>query len=174
MRTYRFPVDTDVFKTSSGRLKKVKTSYDQTRLPHDVWQKTYDLRRLEDVGLTSSWRLQFTMPWRRLICNVLKTSDSPRLGDVGLRLLEDVLLTTSWRRLIYNAWKTCNLRHLEDVGFTSSWRRLICDVLGTSFLWRLEDVCRTTSVLQRRSNVYTTSKEMIFSYLVLSEIFRKC
>ena len=150
MRTYRFPVDTDVFKTSSGRLKKVKTSYDQTRLPHDVWQKTYDLRRLEDVGLTSSWRLQFTMPWRRLICNVLKTSDSPRLGDVGLRLLEDVLLTTSWRRLIYNAWKTCNLRHLEDVWFAMSWGRLFYDVLKTSVERRLCCNVVATSTQRRK------------------------
>ena len=43
------PGDTDVFKTSSGRLKKVTTSYDQTRRHHDVWKMTSDLRRLEDV-----------------------------------------------------------------------------------------------------------------------------
>ena len=36
----RIPADTDVFKTSSGRLKKVTTSYDQTRRRHDVWKKT--------------------------------------------------------------------------------------------------------------------------------------
>ena len=41
--------DTDVFKTSSGLLKKVTTSYDQTRGHHDVWKKTSDLRRPEDV-----------------------------------------------------------------------------------------------------------------------------
>ena len=46
---YSFPADTDVFKTSSGHLKKVTTSYDQTRRRHDVWKKTQDLRRLEDV-----------------------------------------------------------------------------------------------------------------------------
>ena len=44
-----YPADTDVFKTSSGRLKKVTTSYNQTRRRHDVWKKTSDLRRLEDV-----------------------------------------------------------------------------------------------------------------------------
>ena len=44
-----FPAGTDVFKTSSRRLKKVTTSYDQTRRRHDVWKKTSDLRRLEDV-----------------------------------------------------------------------------------------------------------------------------
>ena len=50
-----FPADTDVFKTSSGRLKKVTTSYDQTRRRHDVWKMTSDLRRL-DVWFTLSWR----------------------------------------------------------------------------------------------------------------------
>ena len=44
-----YPADTDVIKTSSGRLKKVTTSYDQTRRLQDVWQMTSDLRRLEDV-----------------------------------------------------------------------------------------------------------------------------
>ena len=48
------PTGTDVFKTSSGRLKKVTTSYDQTRRRHDVWKKTSDLRRLEDVQFTTS------------------------------------------------------------------------------------------------------------------------
>ena len=48
------PVDTDVFKTSSGRLKKVTTSYDQTRRRQDVWKKRSDLRRLEDVIFTTS------------------------------------------------------------------------------------------------------------------------
>ena len=45
----QYPADTDVIKTSSGRLKKVTTSYDQTRRLQDVWQMTSDLRRLEDV-----------------------------------------------------------------------------------------------------------------------------
>ena len=43
------PADTDVIKTSSGRLKKVTTSYDQTRRLQDIWQMTSDLRHLEDV-----------------------------------------------------------------------------------------------------------------------------
>ena len=43
------PADTDVFKSSSGRLKKVATSSDQTRRHQDVWKKTSDLRRLEDA-----------------------------------------------------------------------------------------------------------------------------
>ena len=37
------PADTDVFKTSSGRLKKLATSSDQTRRRQDVWKKTLDL-----------------------------------------------------------------------------------------------------------------------------------
>ena len=49
-----FPADTDVPKTSSERLKKVATSYDQTRRPKDFWEKTSDIRRLEDVQFTSS------------------------------------------------------------------------------------------------------------------------
>ena len=48
------PVDTDVFKTSSGRLKKVMTSYDQTRRRHDVWKNTSDLGCFEDVWFTTS------------------------------------------------------------------------------------------------------------------------
>ena len=48
------PEDTDVSKTSSGRLKKVTTSCDQTRRRDDVWKKTSDY-------------------------DVLKTSDLPRL-----------------------------------------------------------------------------------------------
>ena len=43
------PVNTDVFKMSSGRLKKVATSNDQTRRCYNVWKKTSNLRRLEDV-----------------------------------------------------------------------------------------------------------------------------
>ena len=91
-------MDKDVFKTSSGRLKKVTTSYDQTRRRQDVFQKTFDLRRLEDV--------RFTTSWRRLIFDFLKTFD--------------------WRRF--------------------------------------EGVCKTTLLEQRRSDFYTTSKEIIFSY----------
>ena len=54
VNTEYHPADTYVFETSSGRLKKIKTSYDQTIRPHHVWQKTSDLRRLEDTGLMSS------------------------------------------------------------------------------------------------------------------------
>ena len=84
------PADTDVFNTSSGRLKKVTTSYDQTSC-HDVWKrrwiydvlKTSDLRHSEDV--------HFTMSWRRPICDVLKTSD--------LIHFEDFWSVTSWKCL---------------------------------------------------------------------------
>ena len=121
------PADTGVLKTSSGRLKKVTTSYDQTRRPQDVWQKTFYLRRLEDVEFTSSWR--------RRIYDILKTSD--------LRRLEDVCSMTSWRRPIYGVLKTSHLRCLEDVWFTTSWRRQIYVFLKTSDLRCLEDVCFT-------------------------------
>ena len=125
----QYAADTDVFKTSSGRLEKVTTSYDQTRRRHNVLQKTSDLRRLEDVRFTSSWR--------HPIYDVLMTSD--------LRRLEDVRFTMSWRRLIYVVLKTSiyvflktsDLRCLEDIWLTTSWRRLIYDVLKTSVKRRL-------------------------------------
>ena len=63
--TQIYPAETDVFKTSSGCLKKVTTSYDQTRRRRDVWKKTSDLGRLEDVLKTSYLRrpedVQFTI-----------------------------------------------------------------------------------------------------------------
>ena len=116
------PANTDVFKTSSGRLKKATTSYDQTRRSQGVWRKSSYLRHPEDVG--------FTSPWRRQVCDVLKTSI--------LWCLEDVGFTSSWRRLIYDVFKTSDLLRLEDVWFTTSWRRrLIYDVLKTSVERRL-------------------------------------
>ena len=87
------PADTDVFKTSSGRLKKVTTSYDQTRRRQNVWKKTSDLGSLEDVLFTSSWRRQ--------IYDVEQTFDWRRLKDVWFKL--------SWKRLIYVVLKTSNL-----------------------------------------------------------------
>ena len=69
---FRNPVDTDVFKTFSGFLKKF---YDQTGCRHGAWQKMSDLRRLENVWFRKSWR------------------------SLILRCLEDVWFTTSWRRL---------------------------------------------------------------------------
>ena len=142
LRYTDIPADTDVFKTSSGRLKKVTTSYDQTRRLHDVWQKTSDLRRLEDVWFTSSnqWSLEdvwFTSSWRRPI-NVLKTSNLHRLEKVQF-------FATSWKRLIYDVFGTSDLWRLEDIRFTSSWRSLTYDVLKTSDLRRLEDVWFMTS-----------------------------
>ena len=124
-----YPADTDVFKTSSGHLKKVTTSYDQTRRRHDIRQKTSDLRRLEDIWSASSWKLP--------IYDVLKTSD--------LRGLEDTWFTSSWRRLIYNVMKTPDLRRLGDIWFKLSWRCPIYDILKTFNLRRLEDVWLTTS-----------------------------
>ena len=109
------PANTDAFKASSGRLKKVTKSFDQTKRRHNIWK------------------------WRR-IYNVLKTSD---------------------------------LRRLEDVQFTTSWKSLIYNVVRMSDIWRLEDFCKTTFVYQRCSDFYTTSKKMLVSYFVLSEIFRK-
>ena len=123
------PVDTDVCKTSSGRLKKLTTSYHQTKRCHDIWKKTSDLRRFEEVWLTSSWR--------RPIYDVLKTSD--------LRRLQDVWLTTSWRRLIYVVLKTSNLVRPGYIWFTTSSGLLICDVSKTSDLRRLDYVQFTTS-----------------------------
>ena len=126
---FAFPAGTDVFKTSSGRLKKVTRSYDQTRRRQDIWKKTFDLGRLEDVLFTSSWR--------RPIYNVLKTSDLWRPKDVWFK--------TSWRRPIYVVLETSNLERLEDVWFTMSKRGLIQDVLKMSNLRRLEDVWFLTS-----------------------------
>ena len=132
-----FPADTDVFRTSSGCLNKVTTSYDQTRRIQDVWQKTSNLWRLEDA--------LFTSPWRCPIYNVLKTSFYDVLKTSYLRRLENVRFTSSWKRLIYNVLNTSVLRGLEDVGFTSSWKRPIYNVFKTSDLWRLGDVWFTTS-----------------------------
>ena len=52
-------------------------------------------------------------------------------------------------------------RHAEDV-----WKK-------TSHLRRHEHVYETMSMWQHRSNVNTTSKEIIIYYILLSEIFRK-
>ena len=68
-----YPEDTDVLKTSSGRLKKDKTSYDQTRLCHGVWQRTSDLQSLKTSDLRRFEDVQFTISSRRLFCDVFKT-----------------------------------------------------------------------------------------------------
>ena len=128
------PADTDVFKTSSGSLKMVKTSYDQTRRCRNVWKKTSGLQRLEDVWFMTSWRLRI------------------------LRRLEDVQFTTSWRCLIYDFLKKSDLLCFEDVQYTTSWRRLISDVLTTSDLHPLAEVQFTMSVKRRHcSNVVVMS-----------------
>ena len=67
-------MDTDVFKTSSGRLKKVMTSCDQTRRCQGVLEGTFDLRRLEDV--------QFMTSRRRLSYDALETSALYQLEDI--------------------------------------------------------------------------------------------
>ena len=95
--------------------------------------KTSDLRCLEDLGFTTSWR--------RLICDVLKTSD--------LRRLEDVWFTTSWRRRIYVFSKTSDLWCLEDVCLTTFWRRPIYDVLKMSVERRLCSNVVATSTQRR-------------------------
>ena len=110
------PVDTDVFKTSLGRLKRsqhlvtkqdlVTTSGKRLRIYNVL--KTPDLRHLEDV--------QFTTSWRRLIYDVFRTS--------GLWCPEDVWFTLSWRRQICDFLKTFDLRCLEDVRFMTPLRRL--------------------------------------------------
>ena len=67
--------NTDVFKTSSGRIRKVMTLYDQTRHRHEVLQKTSYLCRLKDVWFTTSVEdALFTTFWRRLIYDVYKTT----------------------------------------------------------------------------------------------------
>ena len=77
------PADTDVFKTSSGCLKKVTTSLDQTRRRHYVWKKTSNLQRRGDIWFTSASR--------RPIYDVLKTS-------VKRRLCSNVVATSIKRR----------------------------------------------------------------------------
>ena len=170
-----YPADTDVFKTSSGRLKKVTTSHDQSRRRQDVWKKMSDLRRLEYVLFKLSrrcsylWRHEdvlFTTSWGRLIYDVLKTSD--------LRCLEDVLFTTSWRCLIYDVFKKSDLFRLEDVQFTTSSRRLIYDVLRTSDFRHLEDVRFASSSRHSIYDVFKTSvKRRLCSNVVVTSIQRQ-
>ena len=119
-------MDRDVFKTSSGHLKKVTMSYDQLRCCPDIWKRP---QIYEDV--------QFTMSWRRLIYNVFRAS--------GLWHPEDVWFTFSWRRPIWDILKTSVLQRFQDVWFTMSWRCLIYVILKTFNLWRLEDIWFMTS-----------------------------
>ena len=116
----------DVLKRSRYLTTKqdVDTASGKRRRIYDVL-KTSNLRRLEDVWFTLSWRrpiydifrnVWFTTSWRRLIYVVLKTSN--------LRRLENVWFTTSSGRLIYDVLKTSDLRRLAEVWFMTSWRRL--------------------------------------------------
>ena len=91
LRSHRVPPN------GHRRLKKVTTSYDQTRHSQNVWQKTFYLRCLEDS--------RFTTSWRPLIYDVLKMSDLQPLEHVGF----------SWGRLFYDVLKTSYLRHRKDV-----------------------------------------------------------
>ena len=109
------PADTDVFKTSSGRLRKVTTSYDQTRRRHDDWnrRRIYDVLKMSDLRCLED--VQFGTSWKRLIYNVFRTSD--------LRRHKDRRFTSSWR----------------DVQFTTSWRHLIhCVATSQRHLYNVE------------------------------------
>ena len=130
-------VHTQPTQTSSGHLKKVTMSYDQTRRRHDVWKKTSDLQRLEDLWFMSSCRHPIYDFLKGLIYDVFRTSGLQRPGDVWI--------TSSWRRPICNVLKTSDLQRLQDVWFTTFWKRSIYVVLKTSNLWRLEDIWFMTS-----------------------------
>ena len=129
-------------------------SNDQIRCPHGALQKTSDLRCIEDVRLTSSWR--------RPIYDILETFFYVVLKTFCLWRL---------RSLIYDILGLSDLLPLEDTWFAISWWPLIYDILKTSVEWRLEDVCSVCC------NVVATSrkrrKKWFSFYLVLSEIFRK-
>ena len=144
-------MDRDVFKTSSGYLKKVTMSYDQLRC-HDIWKRP---QIYEDIQFTTSWRrliynvfrasglrhpedVWFMFSWRCPIWDILKTS--------GLQRFQDVWFTMSWRCPIYVILKTFNLWHLEDIWFMTSWRRLIYDVLKMSVKRRLCSNIIATSI----------------------------
>ena len=94
-RSRRLTTKQDVFMTS-GRRRRI----------YDVL-KTPNLRRLESV--------KFTTSWRRLIYNVFRTSGLWCPEDVWLRHLEDAQFATSWKRLIYDVFRTSDLGHLEEI-----------------------------------------------------------
>ena len=115
-----------VLKTSNLRsLENVWFTTSWRRLMYVV-SKTFNLRRLEDV-----W---FTMSWRRPIYFVLKTSN--------FRCLEDVWFN--------NVLRTSDLRHPEEVRFMSSWRSPIYDVLKTSVKQRLCSSIVVTFIQRRK------------------------
>ena len=124
--------------------------------------------------------------WPRLLQDVFRTSlkdpdvmwpnqtSSRRLEKTsGFRLLEGVQLMLSWRRPIYDVSKTSDLRRLEDVWFMTSWWRPIYVFLETSSRRLIYNVLRTSDLRRLKDVQFTTSKEMIFSYFILSAIFRK-
>ena len=130
----------------NGLLEIFQWTQTSLKRHQDVLKRSRRLATKQDVVTTSGKRFR--------IYNVLKTSDLQH------------------QRPIYIVLKTSDLRRLEDAWFTTSWRCPIYVALKTSNLWCLEDVSKATSVKQCHSNVYATSKEMIFSYFVLSETFR--
>ena len=86
-------------QTSLRRIQDVlKRSRRLTTKQDVVWKKTSDLRRLENVWFTPSWRCP--------IYDLLKTSD--------LRRLENAQFATSWKRLIYDVLKMSDLFHLKS------------------------------------------------------------
>ena len=136
---WTFPANADVFRTSSGRLKKVTTSYDQTKRLYDTFRCrhvfTYITLQTSRHLAEDVW---FTTSRRGRIYVLLKTFD--------LQRLEDVWFMMSWRRLIYDVLKTSDLRRLKELRFSTFWRGLIYDVLKTSNLRHLDDLSETTSV----------------------------
>ena len=122
------------------------------------------------------WWLFNPSEYRRLE-DIFRTSEKghdvlrPNQTTSSRRLAEEVGFILSWKYLTYNVFKTSDLRYLvflktsdlsrlKDVWFMTFWRRLIYNFLKMS-------------VKQSRSDAYATSKQIIFSYLVLPEIFRK-
>ena len=130
-KSFKFGLRRFFRKVSSGRLKKVTTSYD---LEKDVGFMTF-WRRLIYVVLKMSnlWGLKdvlVTMFSGRLVCNVLKTSD--------LRRLEDVQFATSWKRLIYDVLKTSVKRHpCSNIVAASIQRRIKNDCFLFCTFWNI-------------------------------------
>lgn len=93
-------MDADIFKTSLGPLKKIKTSYSQTTHLHNIWKKTSDLQRLDGIRFTSSWRSVIYFVLKTLICDVLNTSDSSHHEDVCIKqhLFSKVVPKSTQRR----------------------------------------------------------------------------
>ena len=127
------------------------------------------------VTQTSSRRLQdvFERSRRHATKPDVVTTSGKNVGFSTFRLLEGVRLTSSWRRPIYDVSKTSDLRRLEDVWFMTSWWRPIYVFLETSSRRLIYNLLRTSDLRRLKDVQFTTSKEMIFSYFILSAIFRK-